>query len=293
MVALFFGLAAFVIWQLGTAVYVITQALVGQAMGTRTREISVGFGPRLAEWTLGKGVVFRIGLFPWGGYTRFLGTLNADDEDYDEMSSDVWEPIGEEGLSTKPFRELSPWRKMLVVCSGPISAIVLGLCFMSPAVLSESRQLTVVPAQQSEVFPCAVGGLRWIDSPTTWEGQFQLFHETAGEFCWRLVTFESLEDWGGYFGFFVTCGSLGELSVDAWITSLGIILLFNGLANLLPIPCLNGCHLLFFLYEALIGKPLGLKIRTVATWFGLIFLLILMGRVCYVDFCWLWSLIFG
>ena len=57
-----------------------------------------------------------------------------------------------------------------------------------------------------------------------------------------------------------------------------MIFLNIGLAvlNLLPIPVLDGGHLLFFLIEAVRGRPLGLKAQEYATRFGMSALLLLM-----------------
>jgi regulator of sigma E protease len=50
-----------------------------------------------------------------------------------------------------------------------------------------------------------------------------------------------------------------------------------GLINLLPIPVLDGGHLLFFGVEAIIRRPLPLRIREVASIIGLMLLFGLMG----------------
>ncbi len=49
-----------------------------------------------------------------------------------------------------------------------------------------------------------------------------------------------------------------------------------GLINLLPIPVLDGGHLLFFLFEAARRKPLPLRIREVASLVGMVMLVLLM-----------------
>ena len=53
--------------------------------------------------------------------------------------------------------------------------------------------------------------------------------------------------------------------------------------NLLPIPVLDGGHLLFFLIEAVIRRPVTGKIREVATLAGVIFIVSLMALVFYND----------
>jgi regulator of sigma E protease len=49
-----------------------------------------------------------------------------------------------------------------------------------------------------------------------------------------------------------------------------------GLINLLPIPLLDGGHLLFLLYEAVVRRPLSMKLREYAHIAGLLMLLTIM-----------------
>ena len=53
--------------------------------------------------------------------------------------------------------------------------------------------------------------------------------------------------------------------------------------NFLPIPVLDGGHLLFFFIEAVIGRPVSLKVREVAQQAGIFVLILLMIYVFYND----------
>ena len=53
--------------------------------------------------------------------------------------------------------------------------------------------------------------------------------------------------------------------------------------NLVPIPILDGGHLLFFFIEAIRGRPVNLKIREVAQQIGLFIILLLVVLVFYND----------
>lgn len=59
--------------------------------------------------------------------------------------------------------------------------------------------------------------------------------------------------------------------------------------NLLPIPILDGGHLLFFLLEAIRGKPIALRKRELAQQVGLVLLVALMIFAFYNDLFRLWS----
>ncbi len=62
-----------------------------------------------------------------------------------------------------------------------------------------------------------------------------------------------------------------------------------GILNLLPIPVLDGGHILFFAIEALIGRPLGIRTREIAQQVGIFFLMLLMVFVFYNDIVRLFS----
>ncbi|MBF0225724.1 MAG: RIP metalloprotease RseP [Desulfobacterales bacterium] len=56
-----------------------------------------------------------------------------------------------------------------------------------------------------------------------------------------------------------------------------------GLLNLLPIPVLDGGHIVFFSIEAIIGRPVNIKAREIAQQIGIFLLLLLMIYVFYND----------
>ena len=54
--------------------------------------------------------------------------------------------------------------------------------------------------------------------------------------------------------------------------------------NILPIPVLDGGHLVFLAYEGVRGKPANERVQVVLTYMGLIFIIGLMVWVCGLDF---------
>ena len=54
--------------------------------------------------------------------------------------------------------------------------------------------------------------------------------------------------------------------------------------NILPIPVLDGGHLVFLAYEGVRGKPANERVQVVLTYFGLVFIIGLMVWVCGLDF---------
>ena len=53
--------------------------------------------------------------------------------------------------------------------------------------------------------------------------------------------------------------------------------------NFLPIPILDGGHLMFFFIEAVTGNPVNIRLREIAHKVGIIILIILMIYVFYND----------
>ncbi|TDR31683.1 RIP metalloprotease RseP [Hydromonas duriensis] len=78
----------------------------------------------------------------------------------------------------------------------------------------------------------------------------------------------------------------GESSTAGWVTFVGFLAMLSvslGALNLLPIPMLDGGHLVYYVIEVFTGKPVSEKILAVGQRVGLTFLLCLMGIAFYND----------
>jgi regulator of sigma E protease len=78
----------------------------------------------------------------------------------------------------------------------------------------------------------------------------------------------------------------GQQAQEGWTNLLFFTALLSinlGILNLLPIPILDGGHLIFFGIEWIIGKPLSLKKREIAQQVGMFILILLMVFVFYND----------
>jgi regulator of sigma E protease len=78
----------------------------------------------------------------------------------------------------------------------------------------------------------------------------------------------------------------GQQAQEGWANLLFFTALLSinlGLLNLLPIPILDGGHLVFFAIEWVSGKPLSLKKREIAQQVGMFILILLMVFVFYND----------
>jgi regulator of sigma E protease len=72
----------------------------------------------------------------------------------------------------------------------------------------------------------------------------------------------------------------GLVSVAVFVAVISVNL---AVLNLLPIPMLDGGHLLFFIIEAILGRPLSLRKREVAQQVGFVLLMMIMVFALYND----------
>jgi regulator of sigma E protease len=84
--------------------------------------------------------------------------------------------------------------------------------------------------------------------------------------------------------------SIAQMAYEVAGVDLATFLLFLGainislaVVNFLPIPILDGGHMVFLIYEKIRGKPASDQVRIGLTYAGLAFLLALMGFVLYLD----------
>ena len=68
-----------------------------------------------------------------------------------------------------------------------------------------------------------------------------------------------------------------------FLSLMAVISVNLAILNILPIPVLDGGHILFFTIELLIRRPVSIRVREVAQQAGLFVLLMLMILVIYND----------
>ena len=78
-------------------------------------------------------------------------------------------------------------------------------------------------------------------------------------------------------------GQFAELGVLPFLSIMAYISVSLGLVNLFPIPMLDGGHLMFYLFEKLMGKPLSQKVQEGFFRIGLFLLFSLMFFVTFMD----------
>ncbi|MFT4823887.1 MAG: regulator of sigma E protease, partial [Cryomorphaceae bacterium] len=72
--------------------------------------------------------------------------------------------------------------------------------------------------------------------------------------------------------------------LEAYISFLALLSISLGVLNLLPIPVLDGGHLMYYTLELLFGRPVPEKIQMMGYQLGLFMVLSIMVLALYNDF---------
>jgi regulator of sigma E protease len=78
-------------------------------------------------------------------------------------------------------------------------------------------------------------------------------------------------------------GQQAQEGLGSFLAFIAVLSINLGVLNLLPIPVLDGGHLLFFVVEAAIGRPVAVKHREMAQQVGVFLLMLLMVYAFYND----------
>ena len=79
-------------------------------------------------------------------------------------------------------------------------------------------------------------------------------------------------------------GQSASIGATALLTFLAIVSISLGVLNLLPIPLLDGGHLVYYIIEFFTGKPVSDSIQMTGQQIGIVLLFGLMGLALYNDF---------
>ena len=101
---------------------------------------------------------------------------------------------------------------------------------------------------------------------------------------WKMVLLEvSIENLSGPVGIAEYAGASARFGLSRFLEFLGIVSVSLGILNLLPIPLLDGGHLLYYAVEFFRGRPVSETSRFVGQRVGIALLVGLMGLALYND----------
>lgn len=116
--------------------------------------------------------------------------------------------------------------------------------------------------------------------------------EGTGQYVWRIVTLRaSPEMLSGPAGILTVTGQVANSSLEQGVGKLlvdllrlaGILSIGLGLVNLLPIPILDGGHLVYYAYEAVARRPMSAKMQEIGFRVGLALVLGMMLVATWND----------
>lgn len=118
------------------------------------------------------------------------------------------------------------------------------------------------------------------------EGTIQTWHIVTGTFKYigNLVSgYMKPDQLGGPIRVAQASGQMATLGVAALLQLAAVLSVSIGLLNLMPVPVLDGGHLMFYAIEAVRGKPLGSSAQDIAFRIGLAMVLSLMVFATWND----------
>ena len=113
----------------------------------------------------------------------------------------------------------------------------------------------------------------------TWQRTAETFNMVS-----KMLTGEaSTSNIAGPIGIAQIANAAAQMGLDRFLEFLGMVSLSLGIMNLLPIPILDGGHLLYYLIELVKGSPVSERIMIAGQYVGIALLFTLMGLVFYND----------
>ena len=164
----------------------------------------------------------------------------------------------------------------------------------------QSSEVTLTPRQRDAEGPFLLGIAPLQDSVEQRYGFVGAFREGAQR-TWELIELTvvfiqklftgsvSAKNIGGPITVVQVAGQAAQTDLAAILSVLAFISIQLGILNLLPIPILDGGHILFYLIELVIRRPLSARAREMAQQVGLAMLLMLMVLAFYNDLLRLWG----
>jgi regulator of sigma E protease len=146
------------------------------------------------------------------------------------------------------------------------------------AVHNEYR-LGIAPVQTLVYEPVGIGTAIVTGAEEVWYWTAQV-----GRNIWRLIAVDrSVKDLGGMIRIGQASGEAARHGIFYLIDFIAVISVNLGLMNLMPIPVLDGGHLLFYAAEAVRGRPLARRVREFGMGVGLALILTLVVVVNWND----------
>jgi len=123
----------------------------------------------------------------------------------------------------------------------------------------------------------------WRALPVAFEKTGFFITSTLGMMAKMFVGAASVDNLSGPISIAQYAGQSADIGVTAFLKFLALVSVSLGVLNLLPIPVLDGGHLLFFAVEAIKGSPVSERVQLVFQQIGMFLLLSLMILAMFLD----------
>jgi regulator of sigma E protease len=156
--------------------------------------------------------------------------------------------------------------------------------------------LTVQPGQADSSAVRRIGAVVGVPSETEWVsaglfeglakgyGQVSQITLLTGQLIGQMLTGEaSSKHLSGPLTIAEQAGQSAQRGLPSYLTFLGLISVSLGLLNLLPLPMLDGGHLMYYLWESLTGKPVSVAWQRGLQKVGLAMLVFIMALAFFND----------
>ena len=225
-------------------IHELCHMLVAKAFGIKVLKFSFGFGKRLLHWQ-GKETSYELRLLPLGGFVQMKGE----------------DPIDK---STDGFFGVAWYKRALVALAGPAANLVLGLLILFVLLLCNHWPVIAAAEQTSKISSVViVETSKWVGGTVTAKSHVS---DISGPIMVTKMMVSSLKE-----------------SVGQFFLLLSVISLSLGLFNLVPLPALDGGHVMLHTIEGIRGKALPAKVYQVWNTIGIFLLVALMAFVIYTD----------
>lgn len=274
LVYLFAFLAYIECYSLQT-IYALIIAPLARRLGIVVEQVEIGWGPTLYSHQRANEV-WKWKLIPITASVKLRTSKEANS----------WQV---RNLLPGSYEAASAGRRLVMHAAAPLAQIILGLALLGVAVVCGGDQLVAPMVFDKSLRPTEAPSLTFENRASTWEGQSRLAEDTIWYYCWRLITPREFDGWGGPVALLVTAGRVGASSILGWVTLIGLVSMVLGGFNLLPIPPLNGFHILRILASVVAGnRSCSDETITSIYKYGLLFLLLLFVRMIWLDAEWVW-----
>ena len=235
--------------------------LAARWFGVPVEVFAIGFGPRLFSIRR-SGIEYRFGAIPFGGFVKMGGTSPGS------------AGTGS-GFDSKPR-----WQRFLILLAGPVMNIAFALALAIvglwvgievPADGPNGPQTVIYRAEPVDAI--LLGGKAIASSSA------EIIKTVTG-----LITGDiSPSHLIGPVGLAQIAGESSQLGWRALLAAMAFISLNLGLCNLLPIPILDGGHMVMLLVEGVIRRDVPFAFRKALVGAGALAMLLLLATTIFND----------